>query len=180
MMLMQLENSPRAAALAFVLLLAAPGAGAQVKAGGVISDQRPGFPDSTQMAAAVVSVSRLRSPAAMALSGRAELGLSPEQIGHLEALVILEADSSRARSARLVEAMQRRLPTRSSGWGWSGPIDEAAVRAEACEQSKLQADMVIGLMRDRHAVGAVLTPAQHATLDQLQSRMMRGGARSPD
>jgi hypothetical protein len=167
-----LKCSSLAAGITAVILMAAQSAGAQARVIGVISDQR--FPDSTQMAAIAAMSQRMRSPAAFALANRSELGLSPEQVNYLEALVPKEIDSARVRNQRLMDAMQKQqaatLSTYKSGMSsWAGPIDEAAIRAAACESSKLQADLIIGGMRDRHAVGAMLSPEQHQMLDRLQS-----------
>lgn len=148
---------------------------AQVKAIGVIPDPR--MPDSAQQAAMMGVGMRTRSPAAFALSMKQELGLTPEQVAAVEALVPIEADSMQARMRRLLEQSQERARQQPpaalrAAMSWTGPIDEAAIRAAACEQSQAQADLLIGMMRDRHALGILLTPDQQNQLDRLQSELM--------
>ena len=55
---------------------------------------------------------------------------------------------------------------------WTGPVDESAIRTAMCEQSRASADMLIGMMRDRHALGVLLTPDQQHRFDALQGEMM--------
>jgi hypothetical protein len=143
---------------------------AQGKAVGVIPDPR--MPDSAQQAAMFAVTARMRSPAAMALSVKEELKLSPEQVAAIEALVPIEADSGRVRMERMMAST--RQSAKAPGWStaWTGPIDEAAVRAAACEQARTTADMMIGMMRDRHALGVLLTPDQQQQFDRLQGQMM--------
>jgi hypothetical protein len=177
-----IKRFSRAAGITAAVLMAAPIAGAQARVTGVISDQR--LPDSTQMAAMAAVSQRMRSPAVFALANRSELGLSPEQVNYLEALVPKEADSARVRSQRMMDAIQKQQAAMSSTYkegmsSWAGPIDEAAIRATACESSKLQADMVIGGMRDRHAVGAMLSPEQHQMLDRLQMQAITRALQAP-
>jgi hypothetical protein len=144
---------------------------------GVISDQR--MPDSAQQAAAMAMSMRMRSPAVMALSMKQELGLSAEQVAAIEALVPIEADSARLRMGRLMTALSKGpMKDQSRSMLWTGPIDEAAIRAAACEQSRSSADMLIGLMRDRHALGVLLTPDQQRQFDALQGEMMSRVMRS--
>jgi Spy/CpxP family protein refolding chaperone len=126
----------------------------------------------------------MRTPAAFALANKGELALTREQVGYLEALVKIEVDSSRARMLRIAEGMPRRGPSSvvasaEAMMSWTGPVDEAGIRATACEQSKAQAELMIGMMRDRHAVGAVLTPAQQHQMDWLQAELMRKAVGGP-
>ena len=163
------------------LLLSARGAGGQT-AVGVISEQRLGpAPDSAHVAAMMSAAQRMRSPARFALSMQKELSLSAQQVAALEVLVRAEADSQRTRMFRMMQQMQAVSPDKSqagmaSRLTWTGPIDEAAIRASACEQSKLQAEMLIGMIRDRHAVGELLTTTQQEELDRLQRELMAGAS----
>jgi hypothetical protein len=149
--------------------------GAQVRVVGVISDQA--MPDSTRQLAAMAASMAMRSPASFALSVKRELGLSPEQVAAVEALVPIEADSMRVRGSRMMESLKaavQKMPKAAAArtMSWTAPIDEAAVRAAACEQSRTGADMQIGLMRDRQALGMLLTPDQQRQFDRLQSERM--------
>lgn len=166
------------------LLLSARGAGGQT-AVGVISEQRVGqMPDSAQMSAVMGMSARIRSPASFALSMQKEIGLSAQQVAALEVLVRAQADSERVRMLRLMEQMQTTARAKShtaarEGFAtWTGPVDEAAIRAAACEQSKAQAEILIGMIRDRHAVGELLTTTQQEELDRLQGEMMAGAFKS--
>ena len=167
------------ASLALALLLPLSASQAQ-KVVGVISDQR--MPDSAQMAATAAMSIRMQSPATLALTVKQELGLSPEQVQAIEARAQAEVDSGRVRYGRLMELARQNRQNKqgpmAAGMSWTGPIDEAAIRSAVCEQAQAQADMVIGLMRDRHALGALLTPDQRRQFEGLQdeivSRMLRG------
>jgi len=151
---------------------------------GIIADQGVGaLPDSTHLVAAMAASLRMRSPASFALSRKSELMLSAEQVAAVEARVPLELDSLRARTERLMLAMRK--TTTSSAMtlqSWTGPIDEAAIRAASCAQSQMQTDLAIGMLRDRHALGELLTPAQREAFDRLQSEAMmealRGATRN--
>jgi hypothetical protein len=156
-----------AAALAIAMPLSSQ---AQGKAVGVIPDRQ--MPDSAQQAAVLALGARMRSPAAVALSVKEELGLSPEQVAAIEALVKIEADSGRVRMERMMASAKQNAKSGAALNEWTGPIDEAAVRAAACEQSRTTADMMIGMMRDRHALGALLREDQQHLFDRLQSEMM--------
>jgi hypothetical protein len=157
---------------------------AQVKVVGVISDQR--MPDSAQQVAALAAGMRMRAPAAFALSMKQEIGLTPEQVAAVEALVPIEADSQRVRMRRMLERNQERarerpgavVATAQAMMSWTDPIDEAAIRASACEQSQAQSDLMIGMMRDRRALGVLLTPMQRHELDRLQGELMTRAFRS--
>lgn len=149
------------------------------RAVGIISEQRMGaLPDSAQLAAGMAAAIRMQNPAGFALSAQKDLGLSPQQVAALEALLRTATDSQTARMMRMMKGLESaardtaavaRMQALSS---WTGPIDEAGIRASACEQSKMQAEMLIGMMRDRHAVGALLTATQQEALDQLQRDLM--------
>lgn len=152
---------------------------------GVISEQRVGqMPDSAQMSAAMATSARIRSPARFALSMQKEIGLSTQQVAALEVLVRAQSDSESVRVLRMMQQLQ----TTSRGTSptaamegiatWTGPVDEVAIRAAACEQSKAQAEILIGMIRDRHAVGELLTTIQQRELDRLQGELMAGAFKS--
>jgi hypothetical protein len=150
-------------------------ANAQGTAVGVIGGQPS---DSAHLAAAMAASQRMRSPASFALANRSELLLTPEQVSYLEALVKAEADSQGVRTKRMMDRLQEAAHATDLGpmreaMRWTGPVDEAAIRAAVCEQSKAQADLMIGMIQDRHAVGGVLTEPQQAMMDRLQVRLMR-------
>jgi hypothetical protein len=169
------------ASLALAMVVPCARSDAQVKATGVISDHM--MPDSAQQMSAMAASMAMRSPASFALSRKQELGLSPEQVAAVEALVPIEADSMRARTGRMMEsfaAAARKQPGGAARMvSWTDPIDEAALRAAACEQSRSQADLQIGLIRDRHALGVLLTPDQQHQFDRLQSEMMARALQPP-
>lgn len=147
---------------------------------GIISEQRFGqMPDSAQMSAAMAMSARMRSPARFALSMQKEIGLSAQQVAALEVLVRAQADSESARVVRMMQQLQTARGTSPTAAmaeisTWTGPVDETAIRAAACEQSKAQAEILIGMIRDRHAVGELLTTTQQDELDRLQREMMAG------
>ena len=176
----------RAMSWSFVLVpLFLPGqlAAAQT-AVGVISEQRiEATPDSAHVEAMMSAAQRMRSPARFALSMQKELSLSSQQVAALEVLVRAEADSQRTRMFRMMQQMQAVSPDKSqagmaSRLTWTGPIDEAAIRASACEQSKMQAEMLIGMIRDRHAVGELLTTTQQVELERLQTELLAGASKA--
>ena len=55
---------------------------------------------------------------------------------------------------------------------WSGPVDERAIRDEVCAQAQRNAESMLNLVWDRHAVGAILTAAQAAMMDGLHASEM--------
>lgn len=152
---------------------------------GIISEQRVGqMPDSAQMSAAMAMSARMRSPARFALSMQKEIGLSAQQVAALEVLVRAQSDSESVRVLRMMQQRQT-TPRGKSPMAamegiatWTGPVDEAAIRAAACEQSKAQAEILIGMIRDRHAVGELLTTTQQEELDRLQRELMAGAFKS--
>lgn len=155
---------------------------------GIIPDQRARVhTDSARMAAAMAMSARMRSPAGFALSRRKELGLSADQVAAFEALAPIEADSLRVRTQRIRLAMRRSTAARPAAAAlalrsWSGPIDEAGIRAAACAQAQSQTELTIGTIRDRHAVGRLLTAAQRTAFDRLQGeavmQALRGAPQS--
>jgi hypothetical protein len=161
------------ASSALMVMLPLSSSRAQGKAVGVIADQP--MPDSAQQAAMLAISRRMQSPAAVALTMKQDLGLKPEQVAAIEALVPVEADSMRARMRRVMELVQQNAQKNQGtgqGMGWTDPIDEVVIRAAMCDQSRAQAEMVIGMMRDRHALGALLTVDQQHQFDELQGQIM--------
>jgi hypothetical protein len=164
------------ASAVLAILLPFSSSQAQGRAVGVISDQRrPDSPGSANL----LATSTRTSPARLALMMKEELGLNPKQVTAIEALVPIEADSIRARLERLTKVVRQNAPSArnkggaiAAGLSWTGPIDEAAIRAAACEQAREQADMLIGRMRDRRALGAVLTTTQQRQFDRSQGEAM--------
>ena len=168
--------SKRLAALSvLVYSLAAATAGAQA------SPTRPfAMPDSAQMSAMMGRALRRMQPAQFVLDHRVELALTPEQIPYLESLVLAEVDSARVRTARRMATIVAEAPTRdaaraSANMSWTGVIDESAIREMSRQQAEQSAQVQIDLARDRHAVGAVLTPTQVATLSKIEATEMTLG-----
>lgn len=129
-------------------------------------------PTEAQMGAMAAYARRLLHPAEWVLESKAELALTPDQVKQLEQLVLAQRDSAAARQARM---SMTSVVVRAYGQAvtsWTGTVDEQAIRDGACEQSRSQAEAMIGMIRDRHAVGAVLTDAQRSQLATLQMRQM--------
>ena len=127
---------------------------------------------------------RAMKPAQFVLDHKAELALAPEQVSFLEFLVVAHRDSTIARQARLITLTQVTMAKRPSGGplgasSWEGKVDEGMIREGACEQSVVQAEMMINLVRDRHAVGGVLTPAQLARLPMVEANDMMKAMKKP-
>ncbi|MDQ2666636.1 MAG: energy transducer TonB [Gemmatimonadota bacterium] len=138
------------------------------------------MPDSAQMSTMMAKAMRRLRPAQFVLDHRAELALTPEQIPFIESLALAQIDSERARAQHMLaaqtESMKNRAPSKEMGMmEWTGTIDEDAIRASAQRSVETSIAYQIGLLRDRHLVGAVLTPAQISTLKQLEMRDMMGG-----
>ncbi|MDP1861936.1 MAG: Spy/CpxP family protein refolding chaperone [Gemmatimonadaceae bacterium] len=126
--------------------------------------------DSAQQAASMEVARKSSKPAAFVLQHRAELELTPVQVAALEALAQAQRDSATVRQARLVSQMQANPPSAVmvAVGGWTGEIDESALRDVLCQQSANSMDVVLGLARDRRATAALLTAAQVAQLPGLQ------------
>jgi hypothetical protein len=131
------------------------------------------MPDSSQIMSMMANSMRLLKPAQFVLDHRTDLTLTPEQISLLEFLVVAQRDSAVARQARMMEAFrassQRNPSSAAAAMAWTGMIDEQAIRERACEQSANQAETMINVARDRHAVGAILTPAQVAKMPSVEA-----------
>lgn len=138
--------------------------------------QAQSTPDSTAMVAALSRGMRLLAPAQFVLDHRVELALTPEQVPILESLVRAQADSMMVRVRRLSITPPSRTATEFMSW--SGPINEQVIREAARLASDGQAQVQIGIAKDRHVVGAVLTPEQLAILPRLESgdmmKLVRG------
>jgi Spy/CpxP family protein refolding chaperone len=160
-------------------IIAAP-LGAQTS-GGVAVGVVGARPDSAQIAAVMANSMRMLKPAVFVLDHKTELALSPEQVQFLEFLIGAERDSADVRQARMMAMLQDKMAKRPRPpvpmSTWSGPIDEQQIRDEACQNSQAQAESIVGMMRDRRAVGAVLTPAQVAQLTTLEQQDMMNAMR---
>lgn len=137
--------------------------------------------DSSQVAAMMAKAMQLSKPASFVLQHRAELALSAVQVATLDGLAIAQADSMVVRQARIVAQMQGNPPSSAmlAAASWAGDVDERALRDALCQSSTNQADLMIGLARDRRAIAAVLTSAQIALLPQLQSNEMLKAFKRP-
>jgi hypothetical protein len=137
--------------------------------------------DSGQMAALMASAAQMNKPAAFVLLHRADLALTAEQVSSLEALVVAQRDSTVARQSRLVSLTQSNPPSSAmvAAGSWSGELDERALREALCQSSANQAELLLGLARDRRATAAVLTPAQVAQLPALQANDMMKAIKRP-
>jgi hypothetical protein len=129
--------------------------------------------DSATMVALMARATLMQQPATYVLSLREELRLSKAQVTLLTYVAEMQRDSMPVRQARMAAAMMDGL-TKSgpsqTAMKWAGPIDEVAVRAEACERSKIQSEVMLNLMRDRHVVGEILTDAQIEELPMIEAR----------
>ena len=116
----------------------------------------------------------MQSPATLALMMKQELGLGPKQVEAVEALARAERDSNQMWLSRVMSGPESaRSKERAARTSWTGPIDETKIRAAACEQARRQADLAIGIMRERHALGAVLSADQRRQYEQLQPQMVQ-------
>ncbi len=124
---------------------------------------------------------RLQHPAEWVLEARADLNLRPDQITQLENLVLAQRDSQSVRMTRMMSSMSRpRVSALTTAMtDWASPINEQAIRDAACEQSRSMSESMLNLIRDQHAVGAILTEAQRVQLPAIQSKMMMSGMPKP-
>jgi hypothetical protein len=135
--------------------------------------------DPAQMAALVASSQRTMKPASFVLSHKAELTLTADQVQQLDLLAHAEEDSLVVRQIRITAAMTRLFKKRAEGetaqsTGWVGQINEKQLRDDACEQSALQVEFMLNLLRDRQAAGTILTGTQIDRLQELEmTDMMR-------
>ena len=104
-----------------------------------------------------------------ALRHEAELGLRPEQVDRLEALPTAEPDH---------EAMMTRMQSihaqmNAAAEGTS--FDETAARAAFEEMNAMHTEMGVAMLRNRHAVGQILTAEQREKLAEVGRAGMMGG-----
>ncbi|CAN5814409.1 hypothetical protein BH11GEM2_BH11GEM2_28150 [soil metagenome] len=168
--------------LAIVSLLVATGALRSVGAQDAPT-RSPGMLDSAQMSGMMGSAMRRMQPAQFVLDHRTELALSPEQVPFMESLVLAHADSTRVRSARRMAiartAARDPLAARAGGvMAWTGAIDEGAIREASRQQAEQAAQYQIDVARDRHAVGALLTPSQLSMIARIEASEMMSGIRA--
>lgn len=132
--------------------------------------QLPGMelPSPEQMQQMMAVAKQAMNPVAAVLASREELALTAAQVGALEPI-----------AARVSEAVERTVQAQQSGAQTrlvqamsdpSVPIDEAGIRAEACEQATQQAQMMIETVRGRREMNAILTAEQRARVDEIQMR----------
>ena len=141
--------------------------------------QAQAAPDSARVFAALSSGMRLLAPAQFVLDHRTELGLTADQVPFLESLVRAQADSMKVRMERRVRATPPSRSAVGSLMSWTGPVDEQAIREGARAAMEGTAQMQVDMVRDRHTVGAVLTPEQVALLSRLEASDMTKSMRGP-
>lgn len=104
-----------------------------------------------------------------ALRHGAELGLSAEQVQRLEAL----QEDAPAHGAMMARMQEVHAKVNAAVEGQA--FDEAAARAAFEEMNALHTEMGVAMLRNRHAVRQLLTPAQREKLTELGSGGMMGG-----
>lgn len=134
--------------------------------------------DPAQLAALMANSQRTSRPASLVLGYKDELALTPDQVKQIELLARGEADSGAVRKARLAVKMSRLIKQRdenlaASQAGWSGAVNEKQLRDDTCEEAGIQIDVMMYLMRDRQAVGSILTSAQVERVLELESNDLR-------
>lgn len=130
--------------------------------------------DPARLAALMANSQRSIKPATYVLGHKTDLALTADQVRQLELLARSEEDSAIVRQIRLTAAtarlshnQQNTAYTRQSGW--VGPINEKQLRDEACEHAAITVEYAIGMMRDRQAVGTILTGTQIDRLPELEA-----------
>jgi Spy/CpxP family protein refolding chaperone len=138
-------------------------------------------PTDAQMAAAAIGARKMSHPAELVLDFKKELNLRADQITELEKLVLAQRDSEMARLSRPnpFAGASMRNPGTMAMVDWASPIDEKAIREFACEQSKATSEIMLNMIRDQHAVGAVLTEAQRTQIPMLQAKAMMSSMKQP-
>lgn len=106
------------------------------------------------------------NPAAVVLAHRADLGLTDAQVSRLQPLADQMNATVNQMFARKPSPAQVRLMEAASDSTIA--IDEAAVRADYCEQSRQQADYTIAMVRTHRGVNGILTAAQREKVENLQ------------
>lgn len=104
-----------------------------------------------------------------ALRHEAELGLTADQVQRLEALQ-KDAPAHGAMMGRMQE-VHARMNAATEG----AAFDEAAARAALEEMNAVHTQMGLAMLRTRHAVRQILTPAQQEKLAELSRSGMMGG-----
>ena len=139
-----------------------------------VSAQGITMPDSAMRASMSTAAMKLNQPADFVLGHRDDLALSTEQVSKLNALARAMRDSAGVRQARMMSRMRDQKPTPATVavGGWSGSIDEKALREEMCRSSANTVELVLALAHDRRAVAALLTPEQVKKLPQIQTADM--------
>jgi hypothetical protein len=139
-----------------------------------------GLPDPDQVARMMEHTRQMMNSAALAITHREALGLTAVQIAVIEPI-----------RDTMNETLDREIMIQSATAGsslmvqlLSNPameIDEEAIRSEACEQAKRQAQLTIASLRTHRALAQVLSASQMNELAMLQAglgmRMMEGFAR---
>jgi hypothetical protein len=130
--------------------------------------------DPKQLAAMIMNSQRTLKPASFVLGHKDEFALSPEQVKQIELLVRGEEDSVIVRQIRMNAAMSRQTEKRAESNvapqnGWVGTINEKQLRDEACEASGIQVEFMVNLLRDRQAVGNILTARQIERIDEIEA-----------
>jgi hypothetical protein len=117
---------------------------------------------------------RMLVPAQWVLSHKDDLKLTADQSKQFAALALAQTDSQKARMQRIERSgtVARGAAMGKTLQDWEGPVDEKGIRALSREQADFQADMMLGLIRDRRAVGKLLTAAQRAQLPALEQKDM--------
>lgn len=130
--------------------------------------------DSATRAAMIGAATKMNQPADFVLGHREELALSAEQVSKLNALARAMRDSAGVRKAHMLSQMKARkpMPATMAAAGWTGPIDEKALRVEMCQNSERSVEISLAMAYDRRAVAALLTSEQVTKLPQLQSADM--------
>jgi hypothetical protein len=130
--------------------------------------------DPAQLALMIGHSQRLLKPASYVLAHKADLALTEVQVQRLEILARAQDDSVVVRQIRMTSGMALLFKKRQESGiapdiGWVGPIDEKRLRDEACEQAGLTTEFAIGVLRDRLAVGTILTGTQIDRLPGLEA-----------
>ncbi|MBV9773712.1 MAG: hypothetical protein JO040_07160 [Gemmatimonadetes bacterium] len=111
---------------------------------------------------------QMMNPAAEILAHRTEFGLTAVQVSALQPLadqLNVSVDRMFARQGQLSPARERMMRAISDS---TVVLDEAAIRAEACEQATQQADYTIAMVRAQQRIAGILTAAQREKFEELQ------------
>jgi hypothetical protein len=130
--------------------------------------------DPAQMASLLANSQRMMKPAAYVLAHKTDLALTEDQVQRLETLARAQDDSVVVRQIRLTSVMSQLIRKRQESGnvpdaGWVGSINEKKLRDEACEQAGLTTEFAVGIMRDRLAVGSILTGTQIDRIPELEA-----------